>query len=58
MPYFSIADTFHTHSESKTLVFLRIESSHLQHVRVNHAGAENFDPACFFADGAHFVRRT
>ena len=46
---------FDTHAECIAGIFLRIISNRLKHMRMNHAGAENFQPAGMFANAASFA---
>ena len=47
--------TFHAHAEGKAGIHLRVDAGHAQNVRVNHATAQNLQPASAFAHAATFA---
>lgn len=47
-----VGDSLDTHSERVAGIYLRIYAAGLEHIRVNHAAAENLDPACSLAECA------
>ena len=44
--------SFKTHAKRKAAVLLAVDAAHIQHLGVNHACAEHFNPARAFADAA------
>ena len=40
------------YAERKAAVFFAVDAAHIQHLRVDHARAQHFDPARAFADAA------
>ena len=46
---------FHAHTEGKAGIHLRVDAGHAQNVRVNHAAAQNLQPASAFAHAATFA---
>ena len=53
---FQHGDTLHAHAKGKAGNFLRIIADELKNRRIDHAGAENFEPAAGFADPAGLSR--
>jgi hypothetical protein len=52
---FQHGDAFYSHSESKSGVFTVVYITGLEHVRINHAATENFDPTGIFTDITSFT---
>ena len=52
---FQQRDTLNAHAEREAADFLRIVAAHLKHARMNHAAAENFEPARLLAHPAAFA---
>ena len=49
---FEVGDTLDTHAEGKAGIFFRVDAAGVGHGRVDHAAAEDFDPAGAFAERA------
>src|SRR5579862_1640281 len=49
---FELAKPFYSHAECKTCVCIAVNAKVLKHFRMNHSAAENFYPACMFANVA------
>lgn len=49
---FQVGYALHTHTEGETAVDLGVDAAGFEHIRVDHAAAEDFDPACVLAERA------